>query len=207
MRVLVVMFFPSGLAGIWDKYATKYGWFKGKAEPVKKPEVSTSEGEAQAVLTETTPETSMATDELVENQDKYVVNNGLFCITEQLSKEHEKIAKNNLNIKKQYSWGFDMGTFNRLLISIKEHNLKHIDFTAPHLNGENPMQIVHITSTKNVKYINLYSRHELATKAEEVELLECNYRKKSNSHTQFKFRKYPNYSNIKASNGQAKSTI
>ena len=52
--IAVVMFFPSGLAGIWDKYATKYGWFKDKAE-AKKPEVSTSEVEAQAVLTDTTP--------------------------------------------------------------------------------------------------------------------------------------------------------
>jgi urea transport system permease protein len=50
--ISVVMFFPSGLAGIWDKLATKYGWFKEKAQPVKKPEVSTSEVEAQAVLTE-----------------------------------------------------------------------------------------------------------------------------------------------------------
>jgi urea transport system permease protein len=59
--IAVVMFFPSGLAGIWDKYATKYGWFKDKA-PAKKPEVSTSKVEAQAVLTETSIETSLATD-------------------------------------------------------------------------------------------------------------------------------------------------
>jgi urea transport system permease protein len=59
--IAVVMFFPSGLAGIWDKYATKYGWFKDKA-PVKKREVSTSKVEAQAVLTETSIETSLATD-------------------------------------------------------------------------------------------------------------------------------------------------
>ncbi|WP_047514458.1 urea ABC transporter permease subunit UrtC [Methylophilus sp. Q8] len=60
--IAVVMFFPSGLAGIWDKYATKYGWFKDKAQPVKKPEVSTSEVEAQAVLTDTATETSLATE-------------------------------------------------------------------------------------------------------------------------------------------------
>jgi len=60
--IAVVMFFPSGLAGIWDKYATKYGWFKEKAKPVKKPEVSTSEVEAQAVLTDTATEASLATE-------------------------------------------------------------------------------------------------------------------------------------------------
>ncbi|BEV08766.1 MULTISPECIES: urea ABC transporter permease subunit UrtC [unclassified Methylophilus] len=49
--ISVVMFFPNGLAGIWDNLATKYGWFKDKAD-AKKPEVSTSEVEAQAVLTE-----------------------------------------------------------------------------------------------------------------------------------------------------------
>jgi len=51
--ISVVMFFPNGLAGIWDKLATKYGWFKDKAEVAKKPEVSTSGVEAQGVLTET----------------------------------------------------------------------------------------------------------------------------------------------------------
>jgi urea transport system permease protein len=59
--IAVVMFFPSGLAGIWDKYATKYGWFKDKAE-AKKPEVSTSEVEAPAVLTDTSRETITATE-------------------------------------------------------------------------------------------------------------------------------------------------
>lgn len=57
--IAVVMFFPNGLAGIWDKLATKYGWFKDKAE-AKKPEVSTSGVEAQAVLTEASP--AMATE-------------------------------------------------------------------------------------------------------------------------------------------------
>jgi urea transport system permease protein len=60
--IAVVMFFPSGLAGIWDKYATKYGWFKDKAPATKKPEVSTSKVEAQAVLTETQTETTLATE-------------------------------------------------------------------------------------------------------------------------------------------------
>jgi urea transport system permease protein len=60
--IAVVMFFPSGLAGIWDKYATKYGWFKDKAASAKKPEVSTSKVEAQAVLTETLAATTLATD-------------------------------------------------------------------------------------------------------------------------------------------------
>jgi urea transport system permease protein len=50
------------LAGIWDKYATKYGWFKDKAASAKKPEVSTSKVEAQAVLTETLTATTLATD-------------------------------------------------------------------------------------------------------------------------------------------------
>lgn len=59
--ISVVMFFPNGLAGIWDKLATKYGWFKDKAEVAKKPEVSTSGVEAQVVLTETT-ETMLAAD-------------------------------------------------------------------------------------------------------------------------------------------------
>jgi len=52
--ISVVMFFPNGLAGIWDNLATKYGWFKDKAD-AKKPEVSTSGVEAQAVLTEASP--------------------------------------------------------------------------------------------------------------------------------------------------------
>lgn len=56
--IAVVMFFPNGIAGIWDKYATKYGWFKDKADSkkavtAKKPEVSTTGVETQAVLTET----------------------------------------------------------------------------------------------------------------------------------------------------------
>jgi len=60
--ISVVMFFPDGLAGIWDKLATKYGWFKDKVD-AKKPEVSTSKVEAQAVLTETsTISAAVATD-------------------------------------------------------------------------------------------------------------------------------------------------
>jgi len=55
--ISVVMFFPNGLAGIWDKLATKYGWFKDKAE-AKKPEVSTSGVETQAVLTDASPVTA-----------------------------------------------------------------------------------------------------------------------------------------------------
>ncbi|MFQ6332792.1 urea ABC transporter permease subunit UrtC [Methylophilus sp. 3sh_L] len=60
--ISVVMFFPDGLAGIWDKLATKYGWFKDKVA-AKKPEVSTSEVEAQAVLTESsTTSAAVSTD-------------------------------------------------------------------------------------------------------------------------------------------------
>lgn len=37
--ISVVMFFPNGLAGIWDKLAAKYGWFRAKADSAKKPEL------------------------------------------------------------------------------------------------------------------------------------------------------------------------
>ena len=55
--ISVVMFFPNGLAGIWDNLASKYGWFKDKSV-AKKPEVSTPVGDAPAVLTETTEATA-----------------------------------------------------------------------------------------------------------------------------------------------------
>lgn len=53
--IAVVMFFPNGLAGLWDKYSTKYGWMKWllKATEAKKPEVSAVVVENKTVLTET----------------------------------------------------------------------------------------------------------------------------------------------------------
>ena len=65
--ISVVMFFPNGLAGVWDKLADKYGWFRNKAEAeAKKPEVSVAAVETPAALTEKTEispaETTESTD-------------------------------------------------------------------------------------------------------------------------------------------------
>jgi urea transport system permease protein len=62
------MFFPDGLAGLWNKYATKYGWMKGlgKVSAAKKPDVSTTGVETPVVLTDAL---STATPAVAESTD------------------------------------------------------------------------------------------------------------------------------------------
>ncbi len=65
--IAVVMFFPNGLAGIWNKYAEKFGWFKPKEDAsgtsdVKKPEAKKFEVSASEVDSEATALTSAVTN-------------------------------------------------------------------------------------------------------------------------------------------------